>query len=84
MKWVDKKLQTKIRVFQSWNSPTKTAMKSWIANRWKKYPNDRLLVQNLHTMKRGKTKETFCLSASTGLRLSFRTKDLIFFPTIQF
>jgi hypothetical protein len=63
MKWVDKKLQTKIRFFQSWNSPTKTAMKSWIANRWKKYPNDRLLVQNLHTTKRGGN----CKAARLGL-----------------
>ena len=88
MKWISSRMGwQKISgdfFLQLWNSCTKTATKSCIANQWKKYPNDRLLVQNLHTMKRGKTKETFCLSASTGLRLSFRTKDLIFFPTIQF
>jgi hypothetical protein len=32
--------------FQSWNSWTKNATKSCIANQRKKYPNDCLLVKN--------------------------------------
>jgi hypothetical protein len=66
--WDDQKSWTEFHFFQSWNSWTKTATKSCIANQWKKYPNDRLLVQNLHTTKRGKNKKTFRLSASTSLR----------------
>ena len=37
--WDDKKFRTEFRfLFQSWNSWTKTATKSCIANQWKKIP----------------------------------------------
>ncbi len=59
--------------FQLWNSWTKTATKSCIANQWKKCPNDRLLVQNLHTTKREKNKKNVLLVCKV------RPKGIVFF-----
>jgi hypothetical protein len=56
--WDKKNLGRNFVCFSTWNSWMKTATKSCITNQWKKYPNDRLLVQNLHTTKRGKNKKT--------------------------